>query len=90
MDTLLKASENFKQQDDFDEKTFLEFMKQVAIWDYFGLSKNDYFALPETEKRVKISQYYGDMKSKGAGESLRVIGKCLFFYSTSNLTLIKW
>ena len=74
MDTLLKASENFKQQDDFDKKTFLEFMKQVAIWDYFGLSKNDYFALPETEKRVKISQYYVDMKSKGAGESF-----CLIF-----------
>ena len=73
MDSLLKASENFKQ-DDFDEKTFLEFMKQVAIWDYFGLSKNDYFALPESEKRVKISQYYVDMKSKGAGESF-----CLIF-----------
>ena len=73
MDSLLKASENFKQ-DDFDEKTFLEFMKQVAIWDYFGLSKIDYFALPESEKRVKISQYYVDMKSKGAGESF-----CLIF-----------
>ena len=73
MDYLLKASENFKQ-DDFDEKTFLKFMKQVAIWDYFGLSKNEYFALPELEKRVKISQYYVDMKSKGAGESF-----CLIF-----------
>ena len=67
MDSLLKATENFEQVN-FDEKTFLEFMKQVAIWEYFGLSKSDYLALPEPEKRVKISQYYSDMKSKGAGE----------------------
>ena len=74
MDLLLKASENFAQEVEFDEKTFLEFMNRVAIWDYFGLSKTEYFALPESEKRVKISQYYVDMKSKGAGESF-----CLIF-----------
>ena len=74
MDFLLKASENFAQEVEFDEKTFLQFMKRVAIWDYFGLSKTDYFALPELEKRVKISQYYLDMKSKGTGESV-----CLIF-----------
>ena len=74
MDLLLKASENFAQEVEFDEKTFLEFMQRVAIWDYFGLSKTEYFALPESEKRVKISQYYVDMKSKGAGESF-----CLIF-----------
>ena len=67
MDSLLKASENFEQVD-FDEKTFLSFMKHVTIWEYFGLSKADYIALPESEKRVKICQYYSDMKSKGAGE----------------------
>ena len=72
MDLLLKASENFSPE--FDEKTFLEFMNRVAIWDYFGLSKTEYFALPESEKRVKISQYYLDMKSKGAGKSF-----CLIF-----------
>ena len=74
MDLLLKASENFAHEVEFDEKTFLEFMNRVAIWDYFGLSKTEYFALPESEKRVKISQYYVDMKSKGAGESF-----CLIF-----------
>ena len=69
MDSLLKATENFEQlNNDFNEKTFLEFMKQVTIWQYFGLSKSEYFALPEPEKRVKISQYYFDMKSKDAGE----------------------
>ena len=67
MDSLLKATENFEQVN-FDEKTFLEFMKQVTIWEYFGLSKDSYLALPESEKRVKISKYYFDMKSKGAGE----------------------
>ena len=71
MDLLLKATENFQQvNDDFDEKTFLQFIKQVAIWEYFGLSKDDYLALSEPEKRVKISQYYYEMKSKGAGECL--------------------
>ena len=69
MDSLLKATENFEQVN-FDEKTFLEFMKQVTIWDYFGLSKDMYLALPEPEKKVKISQYYYDMKSKKGGECL--------------------
>ena len=69
MDFLLKASENFEQvNNEFDEKVFIEFMKQVTIWDYYGLSKDKYLALPEPEKRVKISQYYFDMKSRGAGE----------------------
>ena len=68
MESLLKASQNFEKVNDFDEKVFLEFMKQVTIWEYFGLSKDNYLALPESEKRAKISQYYSDMKSKGAGE----------------------
>ena len=63
MDLLLNTAENFEQVN-FDEKIFLEFMKQVTIWDYFGLGKDKYLALPESEKRVKISQYYSDMKSK--------------------------
>ena len=67
MDSLLNATENFEQVN-FDEKIFLEFMKQVTIWDYFGLSKDEYLALPEPEKKVKISQYYSYMKSEGAGE----------------------
>ena len=43
-------------------------MKQITIWDFYGLSKDKYLALPEPEKRVKISQYYSDMKSKSGGE----------------------
>ena len=70
MDSLLKLSQNFENVNDFDEKVFLEFMKLVTIWEYFGLSKDTYLALPESEKRVKISQYYSEMKSKGAGEFL--------------------
>ena len=73
MDFLLKASENFEQvNNDFDEKLFLDFMKQLTIWKYFGLSKDEYLALPEPEKRVKISQCYSDMKTKGAGEFFSV------------------
>ena len=69
MESLLKASQNFEQvSDEFDEKLFIEFMKQITIWNYFGISKDKYLAMPEDEKRVKISQYYSDMKSRGAGE----------------------
>ena len=75
MDSLLSASENFDQVN-FDEKTFLEFMKKVTVWEYFGLSKDSYLALPESEKRIKISKYYTEMKNKaiGGGESV-----CLIF-----------
>ena len=66
MDLLLKATENFEQVN-FDQETFLEFMKRVTIWEYFGLSKDSYLALPESEKRLKICQYYSDMKSKSVG-----------------------
>ena len=66
MDSLLSASENFEQVN-FDEKTFLEFMNKVTVWEYFGLSKDSYLALPESEKRIKISKYYIEMKNKGTG-----------------------
>ena len=65
MDSLLKVSENFEQiSNEFDEKLFVEFMKKITIWDIYGISKEQYLAIPEQEKRVKISQYYSDMKSK--------------------------
>ena len=68
MESLLKASESFDQAE-FDEKTFVKFMQRVTIWDYYGLGKNDYIALPESEKRIKIYQYYIDMQEKyGVGE----------------------
>ena len=75
MESLLSASQNFEQVN-LDEKTFLEFMKQVTVWEYFGLSKDSYLALPESEKRIKISKYYNEMKNKatGGGESV-----CLIF-----------
>ena len=69
MESLLKASQNFEQvSDEFDEKLFIEFMKQITIWNFFGISKDKYLTMPEEEKRVKISQYYSDLKSRGAGE----------------------
>ena len=43
MDTLMKAAKNFEQQTSveevLDEKLFVEFMKKVAIWDYFAITK---------------------------------------------------
>ena len=69
MDLLIKASHDFEQvTNDFDEKLFLKFMKKITIWDFFDISKEKYLAMSEQEKRVKISQYYSDMKSKGTGE----------------------
>ena len=71
MDSLINLSQNFEQaNNEFDEKMFIEFMKQIAIWDFFGITKEEYLAIPEQEKRVKISQYYSDMKSKSTGEFL--------------------
>ena len=76
MDSLIKASHDFEQtSNDFNEKVFLEFMKQISIWDFFGISKQKYLAMPEEEKKVKISQYYFDMsKGKSTGE----LFVCLF------------
>ena len=69
MDSLINLSQNFEQvNNEFDEKVFIEFMKQITIWDFFGITKEQYLAIPEQEKRVKISQYYSDMKSKSTGE----------------------
>ena len=75
MDSLLSASENFEQVN-FDDKIFLEFMKQVTVWEYFGLSKDSYLALPESEKRIKISKYYNEMKNKATGGGGEFV--CLF------------
>ena len=75
MDSLVKASQNFEQvSNEFDEKLFVEFTKKITIWDFFGISKEQYLAIPEQEKRVKISQYYSDMKSKQSTGEL-----CLLF-----------
>ena len=76
MDSLIKASHDFEQtRNEFDKNVFLEFMKQITIWDFFGISKETYFAMPEEQKRAKISQYYSDMKIKSSGN-----GKLLSFF----------
>ena len=80
MEALIKASESFDKAD-FDLKTFEKFMQQVAIWEYFGLSKSAYIALPESEKRNKIYQYYIDMQEKGD------IGEFFVFFSLSDVNV---
>ena len=76
MENLMKAVENFEQatvEESFDENLFIEFMKKVAIWDYFAISKQAYLSLSEKEKRDKISKYYSDMNARQSS------GKRLFF-----------
>ena len=63
----MKAAENFEQatvEEAFDENLFIEFMKKVAIWDYFAISKQNYLVMSEKEKRERISKYYSEMKSR--------------------------
>ena len=69
----MKAAENFVEttsiEENFDEKTFVDFMKKVSIWDYYCISKQAYLEISEKEKREKISNYYSDMNSrKSTGE----------------------
>ena len=69
MDSLIKAAQNFEQvTDDFDEEVFLKFMKQITIWDFYNISKEEYLAMSEQEKRLKISNYYSNMKSKDSSK----------------------
>ena len=77
MENLMKAAENFEKtsvEEVFDGNLFIEFMKKVAIWDYFAINKNDCLTLSEQEKTYKISKYYSDMKSRKSG------GKHLFCF----------
>ena len=65
----MKAAQDFEQvTNEFDEKVFLKFMKQITIWDFYGISKEEYLAMSEQEKRLKISDYYSNMKSKAASK----------------------
>ena len=65
----MKAAQDFEQvSNEFDEKLFIEFMKQITIWDFYSISKEQYLAMSEQEQRLKISDYYSNMKSKGSGE----------------------
>ena len=63
MENLMKAAENFEEtsvEETFDENLFVKFMKKVAIWDYFAISKETYLSMSEKEKRERISKYYSD------------------------------
>ena len=42
-------------------------MNKIAIWDYYGVSREQYLALSDAEKCERISKYYYDMKSRSAG-----------------------
>ena len=50
----MKVVENFEQktsiEESIDEKTFVEFMKKVVIWDYFAIYKANLFSNVRTKK----------------------------------------
>ena len=58
MDSLMLATANFESEttveETFDENLFIEFMKKVAIWNYYALTKAHYLTLPEEKKKDKI------------------------------------
>ena len=68
MESLIKAAENFDQkssvEEPLDEKRFVQFIKKVAIWEFYGITKQAYLSMSEQEKRDRISKYYFDMKSR--------------------------
>ena len=77
MDSLIKAADDFEQktsEETFDEKTFVEFMKKVAIWEYYGITKQAYLAMSEQEKEIRslsiILTWYLD----------KVLVSCFIFY----------
>ena len=49
------AAANFESEttveETFDENLFIEFMKKVAIWDYYAITKAHYLTLPEGKER---------------------------------------
>ena len=57
MDSLIKAAENFDQKSSIEEplheKLFVEFMKKVAIWDYYGITKQAYVAMSERTRKER-------------------------------------
>ena len=84
MENILKAAENFQVapvEETIYESLFLEFMNNVAIWNYFGISKAHYLTLSESEKRDKITKYYLDMKRRNnTGEMYVFFIFCFLFY----------
>ena len=76
MVSLIKAADNFQSApaEEIKQDLFVEFMNKIAIWDYYGISRNAYLACSENNKREKISKYYFDMKSRSAG------GKVYFLF----------
>ena len=77
MDSLIKSADNFHQLapgEEIKQELFVEFMNKIAIWDYYGVSREAYLTLSDVEKRERISKYCFDMKSRSSG------GKTYFLF----------
>ena len=69
MDSLIKAADNFQSAsaEKIKQELFVEFVNKMPIWDYYSVSREQYLALSDAEKRERISRYYFDMKSRSTG-----------------------
>ena len=69
MDNLISAADNFKSApaEEINQDSFLDFINKLAIWDYYGVSRDAWLALSGLNKREKINRYYFDMKSRSSG-----------------------
>ena len=76
MDALTKTADNFQpaRAEEIKQELFVEFVNKIAIWDYYGVSREAYLALSDIEKRERISEYYFGMKSRSSG------GKTYFLF----------
>ena len=55
--------------EDIKQDLFVEFMNEIPIWDYYGVTRESYLALADVEKRDKITKCF-DMKSRSDVKSL--------------------
>ena len=68
LDNLISTADNFKSApaEEIKQDLFLKFMNKLAIWDYYGVSRDAWLALSDLDKIEKINRYYFDMKSRSS------------------------
>ena len=76
MDKLVQMVDNFQSApaEEIIQELFVNFMNKIAIWDYYGMSRDAYLACSDSDKRDKINKYYFDMKSRSSS------GKHIFYF----------
>ena len=59
-----------------DEQIFSEFMKEITVWDYSNISRENHRPLSHDDKKKIIRQYCFQMKAKNGGKFESIY--CLF------------